>query len=115
MTGANDRRVVGSRPNASALSTRMFLDDIRIGHDQDVGHPRAEMRDVLIVRGAGNRLDVVAHQGAQAQQAERALRRLEWNESGSVYTHVTALVRAYAGTKLMFYCVRFWSCPARVH
>ena len=82
MIGANDRRVVQVASECFRLVDEKFLDDVRIGHDQDVGHPRAEMRDVLIVREAGNRLDVVAHQGAQAEQAERARRRLERNEIG---------------------------------
>src|SRR5262245_23547598 len=40
------------------------------------------MRDVLIVCGAWNRLDVIAHQCAQAQQAEWALRRFKRNKIG---------------------------------
>jgi len=34
----------------------------------------------LIICGAGNRLDVVAHQRAQAQQAKRPFGRLKWNK-----------------------------------
>ena len=40
------------------------------------------MRDGLVVCGARNRLDVVAHQRAQAQEAERALRRFKRNKIG---------------------------------
>ena len=69
-------------PECVRLVDENVLNDIRIGHDQDVGHPGPEMSDGLIVGGAGNRLDIVAHQRAQTQQAERAFRRLKRNEIG---------------------------------
>src|SRR5262249_3153691 len=64
------------------LLDKNFLNDIGVGHDQDIRQARPDACDALLVSRTRNRLDIVAQQRSQAEQAQRSFRWVKWNDIG---------------------------------
>src|SRR5262249_35514153 len=72
----------GITPEHFRFIDENFLNDLRVGYDQDIRQACPDACDALLVSTARNRLNVVAQQRSQAEQAERSFRRKKWNEIG---------------------------------